>query len=671
MSDLQEISNPFSSEEELRERKELALSRISGIPGEEPVKGKTADYFKRMAGFFLDPSYDATIPGSYEKSYYDPAYAVKMLGAEYGPLLSFVSYESLNLIPFRAEKMLFDEVIHMELFLELYTLFSSEENGDPDKDAVKNVIKSFILDYMEHSVRLRIREQIDPSLDFARNIIMDSDLSDPSYLDLFGEYIDDDTREISAFLASLPEDDIRSMADTFTGGFEKGFIAMGKDLKKKKTVNIRYSLGFERVVREAVRNFEKMGLRSTIMRRALYAVNRGSLYRVGYSGAVSNRQMEFDHRDDKAIFTDKAYAARKLEITEKAYAEFKGLAGVFAGPAVMETFGDEPFSPVFKKEALRMTPPQQKIMLELSGELGKIVNRYIPGEERSFTIISYPVPKIGPDFKDIFKETVKVNTLDYNIYRDIQQKIILTLEKGNKVRVRGKNGNRTDITVSLMKRKDPSKETVFENCVADVNIPVGETFTTPSLPGTNGILHVSEVYLFGLRYENLEFKIKDGFIEEYSCTNFDSESENRDYIKENILHNHKTLPVGEFAIGTNTTAYRMAKKYDIFSRLEILIAEKTGPHFAFGDTCYSKEEDSKVYNPDGREMIARDNEETIKRKTDPSFRYYECHTDVTIPYDELDSIVSIDDKGQEYPVIENGLFAVPGTEALNVPLEQD
>ena len=63
--------------------------------------------------------------------------------------------------------------------------------------------------------------------------------------------------------------------------------------------------------------------------------------------------------------------------------------------------------------------------------------------------------------------------------------------------------------------------------------------------------------------------------------------------------------MGEFAIGTNTAAYTMARKYGIEDKLPILIAEKTGPHFAFGDTCYSWQEDTKVYNPDGKEIIAR------------------------------------------------------------------
>ena len=59
------------------------------------------------------------------------------------------------------------------------------------------------------------------------------------------------------------------------------------------------------------------------------------------------------------------------------------------------------------------------------------------------------------------------------------------------------------------------------------------------------------------------------------------------HIEDNILHHHVKLPMGEFAIGTNTTAYVAAEKYGIADKLPILIAEKMGPHFAVGDTCYS------------------------------------------------------------------------------------
>ena len=107
---------------------------------------------------------------------------------------------------------------------------------------------------------------------------------------------------------------------------------------------------------------------------------------------------------------------------------------------------------------------------------------------------------------------------------------------------------------------------------------------------------------------------EEGKITGYGCGNFEDPRDGRAYILENILAHHPTLPLGEFAIGTNTTAYRMAKTYGIGDRLPILIAEKMGPHFAVGDTCYSWAEDTAVFNPDGKEIIARDNEISLNRK---------------------------------------------------------
>ena len=332
---------------------------------------------------------------------------------------------------------------------------------------------------------------------------------------------------------------------------------------------------------------------------------------------------------------------------------------------MIETFGEKPFSPVNKEECWTFSEAQQKLQVELDNESGQIVNRYIKGEERSFTIIAYPIPEIGENFQDIFREIVKINTLDYKKYQKIQQTIIDTLDTCEWVEIKGKGDNETDLLIHLHTLTDPQKQTNFENCVADVNIPLGEVFTSPVLAGTGGILHVSKVYLNGLQFCDLKLVFDCGQVIDYTCSNFDTEEENRKYIEDNILFHHPRLAMGEFAIGTNTTAYVAAQKYDIADKLPILIAEKMGPHFAVGDTCYSWAEDTPVYNPDGKEIIARDNEISEMRKDDVSLAYYGCHTDITIPYDELGSICAVDDDGDMIPVIEDGRFVLPGTEALN------
>ena len=206
--------------------------------------------------------------------------------------------------------------------------------------------------------------------------------------------------------------------------------------------------------------------------------------------------------------------------------------------------------------------------------------------------------------------------------------------------------------------------------MADVNIPVGEVFTSPVLAGTGGVLHVKKVYLNGLQFKDLKLVFDCGQVIDYSCSNFETEEENRAYIEDNILFHHNKIPMGEFAIGTNTTAYVVAEKYGIEDKLPILIAEKMGPHFAVGDTCYSWMEDCPVFNPDGREMVARENEISAKRKENPQEAYFGCHTDITIPYSELDTIEAIHPDGTSVKIIAGGRFALPGTEKLNEPLEK-
>ena len=69
---------------------------------------------------------------------------------------------------------------------------------------------------------------------------------------------------------TLPQQEIDQMARTFTEGYRIGFVNGGIDLSKKKTVNIRYCLGFERMVRAAVLQFEEMGLKPVILTGVRY-----------------------------------------------------------------------------------------------------------------------------------------------------------------------------------------------------------------------------------------------------------------------------------------------------------------------------------------------------------------------------------------------------------------
>ncbi len=701
--------------EQYEERHELAVERLRRIVSEETVPERYMVYFQDTALFLLELEnvrrkiasgewerysleemqslneilYSDLVGEHYEKSYANPAFAAEKLGLDMGRLLSLLYAEMRSGIPYSFEDRLDYLTILYELFIEIYNCFEcaeeertkteidGQEGGQenagacgPQPDEIREIIYWYASDYCDVFLADRIMEQMDPDRSFAAEIIEQADLENDRYLYRFGEYITDNELGTAKHLRTLPVETLRRMADVYTEGYRIGFINTGKDLSKKSVVNIRYSLGFEKMIRIAVENFRKMGLKPVIYRAASSVVTKREHHKIGYCGAAANWQYEYDHRHDQALFMDKRYIERRLEVMRTVYEQNRKLAAQFAGPAVIETFGEKPFSPRAVPEAPSYTEEQRQLALQYDSRSGQLTNEYIKGEERSFTIVAYPVPEIGEKYPEIFDEVIKINTLDAKLYEKVQQTMIDALDQGEYVRVTGRWGNRTDIRVQLHPLNDPERETKFENCVADVNIPVGEVFTSPVLEGTSGTLHVSRVYLDGLEYTDLELTFENGMVTGWRCGNFQDVEQGRRYIYENILKNHESLPLGEFAIGTNTTAYAAAKKYGIEAKMPILIAEKTGPHFAVGDTCYSWSEDIRVYNPSGKEIVAKDNAISLRRKEDVAKAYFHCHTDITVPYEELEEISVVTKDGKHIILLKDGKFVLPGTEILNEPLRE-
>lgn len=680
--------------EQIIERYMLSIERIRRITEEETTEVLYRDYFRKVSEFILkineirermqdkpfeqctldelkrenESIYADVVGDQYDTSYANPAYAVSLFGEEIGQLLSFLYTELRGEIAYVYEQQVEYLAICNELFIEIYNCF--EGTLTPDYKELKEIVYWYASDYCDVFVADRIEEQLNPECSFAADIVTKSNLNDLRYLYQYGEYVSENEWKTAEHLNTLPQKTIDQMADVYTEGYRIGFVNAGIDLSKKSVVNIRYTLGFERVIKKAIENFEKMGLRPTIYRAAVSVLTKRQHYKVGYYGAIANKQYEYDHRQDQGLFLDKKFMERKLDVMKNAYEKYRELAGEHAGPTVMEIFGEEPFAPVQKPESVVLTEKQEKLSVLFDSKSGQLTNQYIKGDERSFTIVAYPVPEIGAQYKEIFDEVIRINTLDANVYKNVQQALIDALDKGEYVHILGKDKNETDLKVQLYRLSDPAKETIFENCVADVNIPVGEVFTSPVLEGTNGVLNVSKVYLNELQYRDLKITFENGKITEYTCSNFEDEEQSKKYIKSNILHNHDTLPLGEFAIGTNTTAYVVAKKYQIEDKMPILIAEKMGPHFAVGDTCYSWSEENKLYNPDGKEIVAKDNSVSILRKEDVSKAYFQCHTDITIPYEELEEIAVVTEKGERIMLLKDGHFVLSGTEILNEPLKE-
>lgn len=664
--------------------------------------------------------YADILPEQYEESWANPGYAIRRLGPEMGPVLSAFMMELRSMISLAYEGDAERFLIRMELLLEIYFAFvtafcddqaetaeegsaevpsagacGAEGTGDAvraaedRKDAetvlnkmppaahISEKIRQFLEDYAGDEMLARVqRSLVGGSL--PEKIIGQWYVpGDVRCLYRYGCHISENERGIFSYLESLDEETAARIADTWTEGFRIGFEVTGKDLSIRRRAGLLYHVGFERIVRKAADNLRRMGLEPVIpgMQGNLFTQHAGR-GGGGYSTTPANQQYGYDHREDLALFFNDVLRSKRLQALQQAYKELADQTVLYAGPAVMETFGEKPFSPVMHEGYPRFSKSQQKKIARFRQEADLLYDRAVIGKERSFTIIAFPVPEITKGYADgdlkasfdeIFHAVIDINTLDYMTYRDVQARIIDVLDTAQSIHVVGKGENRTDLTVRLQMPEDPAKQTIFENCVADVNIPVGEVFTTPALDGTKGLLHVTKVYLEGLLFEDLAIRFEDGRIADYSCGGFPTPGEGRKYIEENILFHHETLPMGECAIGTNTKACVEAARLGFLERLPILIAEKTGPHFAVGDTCYSHEEENRIFNPDGKEIFAKDNDYSLLRETDPEQAYFGCHTDITIPYEEVGLLAAVRPDGTEIPVIRDGRFVLEGAELLNEP----
>lgn len=593
---------------------------------------------------------------TYNKSFGNPSYAKDCFGAELGKLLCLAYARFRDYLTLIIMQRYTTLAQLNQLFLDLVKLSEGYSKTKQNLPKWEKAIRQYMLKEINQRHLFSIYWRYSPQQDYYKNIILKADLADLSYLYRYGTYISKHVLDMAKFMAKYPEKDMQMLSRYIVKCYVDGFVRGNRSYKIKKYAMLIIPAGMERLGRLVIKELKKLGLDAVVQQPLTESYNK---------------QYDYDHRFNMSVYYDQAYVDKMLPAHKKAVEAMSKVFKLHAGPVYVELFGEVPFTPKDNPAAFKLSGEQMQLLRLTSGKTSQIFYQHYKREESSFCIIAFPSPEIGGKFRQIFADTVKVNMLDSMRYAAIQQKIIDVLDKAEYVHVKGKGANQTDIKVKLHTLKNPKKETNFENCVADVNIPVGEVFTSPLLKGTNGTLHVKDIYLSNLRFHNLKITFKDGYISDYDCTNFKSKAANKKFIEENLLMPHKTLPIGEFAIGTNTAAYQMALKYDILSLLPILIIEKMGPHFAVGDTCYTREEDVDHFNfYDGKKIIAVENEKTALRKKDPMNAYTQVHTDITLPYEMLKSITAIRKDGATAHIIQDGMFVVPGTEELNIPLKK-
>ncbi len=267
------------NEKDMVERYELSIERIKNILDEKTVEEKYIPFFQELSRFIMlldnttqllvtgkwdslaleekaiinQELYKDILPTTYKNSYSNPSKCVQEFGKEIGQILSLLYFEVRAQIAYTYEKDMESAVISNELFIQIYNCFEQEV---VDVEEIKEIIYWYASDYCDVFVPKFVREQIDPSASMAKDIIMNSDIDSIDYLYDFGEFITDVQIQTAKHLQTMSKDKIDKLANAIVEGFRVGFINTGKDLSKKKSVNVQYVLGFEKFVKRVVELFE-------------------------------------------------------------------------------------------------------------------------------------------------------------------------------------------------------------------------------------------------------------------------------------------------------------------------------------------------------------------------------------------------------------------------------
>lgn len=593
--------------------------------------------------------YGPLLPARYAGSYSNPARCAELFGPAAGPLFSYIYSALID----ETGPALRGKTARLEKLLKL--LIDVFEYGCSNKKigaaALRKMIAVFEKSSRTEAIQDFFAEKYSPEFDLYKKSAKMC-LKDARYVYSYGEYVGPGELKAAAFVSGLDRRILRRQAAAIADAYRDGFIVENKARGARNVARIAFNIGLEPLVCLLTDELEKRGFVPHV------------------SAALTtppNRQYDYDHRFDDAVYLDDEYAAIRKNAYLSAFKKNARALSRYSGVIFLRNFGEATFSPEISAGCLKLSDKQQRIKKISDAFVNEMLcSVHTPDTETSFTSVAFPSPAIGKKYAAVFMDTVRINSLDSLEYEKIQQGLIDILDGADHVAVKGKAPNRTDLVIKMPALKNPRRETNFFNCGAHVNVPAGEVFTTPELRGTRGTLHVGRTYLDGLEYADLEIKFRDGYITQYSCENFREKRKNEDYIRENLLFPNKTLPMGEFAIGTNTLAYNVARKHGIMKILPVLILEKMGPHFAIGDTCYCFVEDLPVYNRfNKKEIVARENDRTRLRKTSREKAYTRVHTDITLPYESIEFISAVAPGGKQTDIIRNGRFVPDCAKPLN------
>lgn len=592
----------------------------------------------------------------YKKSLLNPDYAKALLPDNPADVLSalIAVFQSA-----RKDAILGNKKMVLKKTDLLIGLSEELERKIIDRETVICKWRSYWLDNIDEHTDSDVRSKVARGKDnIFKQVLLRANSRDFAWIYDYGCFVDNKELELARFLFAYREDRLHEMAERIVDAFLHGFVSQSRDRRGRHRVILSYQVGQEALAKQVFYSLRAKGLDAVVTEP---------------KSLVSGGQCDLDHEFDDIIITSCGESIDWIGTIEgafrKATEEYEAGLLDTCGMIGITQFG-KPASTMEKAEnAFSPTSEQAELMRKVASIKRSIEVRYLAPSDLSFCKVTFPNMLFEEQFNDVFNDVFALNLVNSEPYEKIQQIIIDNLDRCEKVRILGCGDNKTDMSISMFEIDDPDRETTFLNCGGDLNIPHGEVFTTPVLRETKGIWHVPHIYLKGRYYKDLTLVFDEGRIVDYSCQNYDDRRKNREYIESELLFPYESLPIGEFAIGSNTKAYQVVMKHNLFSRLPILLAEKMGPHIAIGDPCFARSEDAPIYNLyDKKEMVARYNEITCKKNADDV--YTNKHIDITLPYDQIRLLAGYTEDGQEIEIISNGRFVLRGTELLNAPLDE-
>ena len=162
------------------------------------------------------------------------------------------------------------------------------------------------------------------------------------------------------------------------------------------------------------------------------------------------------------------------------------------------------------------------------------------------------------EYWDMFFDAVLI---DYDKLDKQMDKVLKTFDKGNDVRIIGKN---TDLSFSIKGRPGTK-------CSGVCNIPDGEVYYAPVEDSINGIIYYDfPIVRYGVQVDNVQMEFQDGKVIAARSSN------NEDFLNKILDTDPGARYIGEFGIGLNYGIKKYIKN--------ILFDEKIGGtvHFAIG-----------------------------------------------------------------------------------------